>query len=410
MQGPTWTIIKKELRRVFTDRRLIFTILILPGLSIALMYSIMGNLMTDLMNDIDEHQPVIVMQDAPQEFIDYMGTNEITKDLTISYRDDVNRDAIKQDVANGTIDSVLIFDEAFTNSVDNYSTTDVIPNVDIIYANSENYSKQAKSMMQHVLGEYHNSIVETRVPNPSDLIAFTVNQGDEQSVIIDEKKETGQGLAGILPMLVSIMLFAGAMNVGMDAIAGEKERGTMATMLITPVPRSSIALGKIISISIIALCSTASSFLGIMASMPFASRLFSSGSSDSVNLMALGFGPVEFFQLIVLMLVMVAMYVAMIILISTFAKSMKEAGTFVTPIYLAVMVLSFLHLFSFETIEQWKYAIPIYGVIGGIKEILTFELTWTKFGIAVGVSAVFAAVMIYFIRKMFESERMMFDS
>jgi sodium transport system permease protein len=69
-------------------------------------------------------------------------------------------------------------------------------------------------------------------------------------------------------MLIIMFLFSGAMSIGPDSIAGEKERGTIATLLVTPVKRSEIAIGKVMSLSIISLFSATSSFIGIMLSLP----------------------------------------------------------------------------------------------------------------------------------------------
>lgn len=71
--------------------------------------------------------------------------------------------------------------------------------------------------------------------------------------------------SSMLPMLLMIFLFTGCMSVAPESIAGEKERGTIATLLVTPVKRSHIAIGKIIALSIIALLSGISSTLGIRA-------------------------------------------------------------------------------------------------------------------------------------------------
>ena len=83
------------------------------------------------------------------------------------------------------------------------------------------------------------------------LTVFTVNSDNPDMVIQDEQKAGGKALGMMLPYFVTILLFAGAMGLGTDMVAGEKERGTMASMLVAPIKRSSIVLGKVFALMII---------------------------------------------------------------------------------------------------------------------------------------------------------------
>ena len=67
-------------------------------------------------------------------------------------------------------------------------------------------------------------------------------------VVQDDQKASGKALGMMLPYFITILLFAGAMGIGTDMIAGEKERGTMASLLVTPVKRKSIVLGKVFAL------------------------------------------------------------------------------------------------------------------------------------------------------------------
>ena len=78
-----------------------------------------------------------------------------------------------------------------------------------------------------------------------------MNSDNPDMVIQDEQKAGGKALGMMLPYFVTILLFAGAMGLGTDMVAGEKERGTMASMLVAPIKRSSIVLGKVFALMII---------------------------------------------------------------------------------------------------------------------------------------------------------------
>ena len=77
---------------------------------------------------------------------------------------------------------------------------------------------------------------------------FTVNSDNDEAKLQDDSKAGGKMLGMVLPYIISILLCAGAMSLGSDSIAGEKERGTMATMLVLPVKRSHIVYGKLLAL------------------------------------------------------------------------------------------------------------------------------------------------------------------
>ena len=115
---------------------------------------------------------------------------------------------------------------------DYQTSTDTLPNVDIYYNPSENYSRDA---YYNILGALEYHATEIGIERFGDSYnPFTVNIGfdDNQNQIFDEEKASGQMFAGMLPMLIIMFLFSAAMSIGPDSIAGEKERGTIATLLV----------------------------------------------------------------------------------------------------------------------------------------------------------------------------------
>ena len=97
---------------------------------------------------------------------------------------------------------------------------------------------------------------------------FDINPGGEGYDLASEEDISAQVFSMMVPMLMMAFLFSGCMAVAPESIAGEKERGTIATLLVTPLKRSHLALGKILSLSVIAILSGLSSFLGTMLSLP----------------------------------------------------------------------------------------------------------------------------------------------
>lgn len=401
------TIIKKELKRVFDDRRLLFTTMILPAVTIAVIYSIMGLMITGMLDDFETHQTIAYVENAPAGFLELVASRNESKTLEFRQVND-NLEVIKEDIRNGEIDLLVVFEESFEEKLANYKQLEPLPTIETYYNSGEEYSYAARfGIFPTLISEYEDSIIAGRLGNAQYVKAFAIDPGQGIHNITNEQKATGKGLSNLIPVLITVFLFSGGMGIGMDTIAGEKERGTMATLLITPVKRETIALGKIIALGIVAIISALSSFAGILISLPFSKALFS--ASGEMDISALGFGLNEYLQLILIMVTMVGVFVGLIALASIFAKDTKEAGTYVTPIFMVIMVLGFMNMFNTSDVKTIHHAIPIYGSVASLRALFTFDVTCGGIAITCFVNIIITISLVYIIRRMFNSEKVMFN-
>lgn len=399
-------IVKKELTRVFTDRKLIISLFILPGVLIMVMYSIMGGLISDLEKDIETHIPTVYIQNAPED-LGYI-IDAVNYEGSITYLTSTDSiDSITDKILKGDIDLLVVFDEGFKGTIQNYKKLgDPIPEVRTFYNPTEDYSNAAKgNFTASVLSAYQQSLLAERMENIEQLQIFYVDRNPEASVIVDENKASGKFLSMLLPFLMNIMLFQGAMGLGMDSITGEKERGTLASMLISPVRRSEIVFGKLISLGIL----TSLSAVIYTVSVVIGIQNLSGGAMGAMT--SIKFAPVQILQLFALLIVLVYLYVSLVALVAVYARTQKEAGTYVTPLYILVMLGSIMTMFSSgggKGIEY--YAIPVYNGAIAIQNILVGELSMAQFGVTIGSLAIVAFLITTLITKAFNSERVMFNA
>ena len=151
---------------------------------------------------------------------------------------------------------------------------------------------------------------------------FDVNSGDEEYDLASKEDSTGQIFSMMLPMLLMIFLFSGCMAIAPESIAGEKERGTIATLLVTPMKRGQLAMGKIISLGIIGLLSGISSFVGTMLSLPKLMGTESNAMDASV------YSVTDYILLLLVILTTVLVLVGALAVISAFAKTVKDIAAF----------------------------------------------------------------------------------
>ena len=173
-------------------------------------------------------------------------------------------------------------------------------------------------------------------------------------------------------------------------------------MLITPLKRSDLALGKICALSIIALLSGISSTIGTLLSMPTLMQM----EGD----LGAAYSPVHYLALCLVILSTVLFLVACISLISAFAKTIKEAQTYVTPLMILAMVVGVTAMFGGgANTHLWAYFIPFYSSVQAMVGIFALELNWTYLLITVVSNLAYTAIGVWGLTRMFNSEKIMFQ-
>lgn len=414
-------MILKELRRVFVDKRLVFSVFILPAISNFALITLMGVMFSNMQENVETYIGSVYIKDASNEFKQFyeeyelnQSQNDVTNNsmiFDVKYLDNGEDIVpIKNSIKAGDKDLLVVFEEDFSDKVKNYKDQAVKPEIKTFYNATEELSNETRTnFVERVLTQYENVILQERFGNLNHVKAFDIDRDITSSIIQDEKKASGKVLSSVIPMLITILLFAGAMGVGVDTIAGEKERGTMATLLLTPVKRETIAAGKLISLGVISISSAIITFSSIMAAMPFASALFT-GGQEGVKV-SLNFSILNYIQLLLIMLTLVGVYVGLICLVSVRAKSVKEASTYNAPIFMLVMFAAYSNLFSQGTeVVAYKFLIPVYNSVIAIKSLFEFELTMQQFGLTI-LGNVFAIVVLAIvIGKTFNDEKIMLNA
>ncbi|GAB6108901.1 ABC transporter permease [Fusibacter bizertensis] len=394
-------IMKKELRRVFTDRRLIITNFILPAVSIAIIYSLMGFMIGRTSDEIEAHTTTILSVNMPAEVAALIDADE-----TMVYTDmEISKADAEAKIKDAEYDYYLYFDPGFSQKIVDY-TSGTLPKVEGLYSPKSDLSIEANYKVGRLLEVYRNQVLADRLGGESFLQAFSLETAEIE--LPKEDKGLDRSIANLIPMLVSIFIFAGAMGIGMDSIAGEKERGTIATMLLTPVDRGVIIGGKVLSLSVVALISMISSFIGVILSIPFSAKFLSSDGNFDMSQFALGGN--ELFMFFLCMIGLVGMYVTIISVLSMIANSLKEAGAYITPAYMLVMITAFMNMFSGSDVNGVSYYIPIYNNLVNMKQILTGDGNFINVLIAFGTSVVITLALLFIARKLMHKEKIVFPS
>lgn len=375
------TIIKKELKRVFTDPKLVFSVLILPGLLIFLLYSIMGSAIEkELMSTSTKE---IHLKNGPVEYIEILNNLEITYQIT-----NLDNNILEKQILDEEIFIVIIFDLDFENKVIN----DEIPNIEIIYSNIHNETVEYIKVIEQTLSLLTIELNET-------YHLFNINKTDQT----DNIKLVAKTISMLLPFLMTTFLFQGAMSIGPESIAGDKERGTIQTLLSTPTKRRDIAIGKIISLSILTILSALSNFVGVIFSI---TKITNLGSSINISDI---YKTNTFVNLFFITTATVLLITSITAVLSALAKNVKEASLISMPVMFISMIIGITSMYSNGSSNpRYIYFIPLYNSVMLFKDI--FMLNASSINIIIGISSnlLVFVLLVFVLTKQFESEKIMF--
>lgn len=390
----------KELARVFKDAKMLFSVFFLPVIIMIVVMSLVSNMSMKAEQDVEEHVSVVYVEHMPGDFEGFLKQAQVS----CSLRPVEDREEVRGQILNGEADLWIEFPEHFREAVSDYKTGDKILQVKTYYNPSEDYSRAAyETISTGALEMYRQALLAERVEDMQRLMVFTVNSDNPDLIIQDDQKAGGKVLGMMLPYFVTILLFAGAMGIGTDMVAGEKERGTMASLLVSPIKRSSIVLGKVFALMII---SGVSSVIYVVSMVIFMPQMLGGASGEDLGI-SLTLSARQIAMLAALLVAIAFLYSAVIVLVSVFAKTVKEASSYVMPMYMLVLVLGIMTMFTTNTPKTWFYMIPIYNTSIALQGILTQEVTAAQYGITLGVTLALGVLLIGVIAKAFESEKVM---
>lgn len=374
-------IVKKELLRILTDKRLCFTTIIMPGLMIFIMYALVGNVMSNTYSTLQNSEYTVVINNVPNDIKELLLKNKISfkeKNKPQNYYMNKIRDK--------NLDLYIDFDKNFEDNILNGTEKGVqVPSVSIYYNSQSNSSNTGYMLLSSILNEYKDCIRNV----------FYVNSGNDLYDLATTKDSTGQFVSMILPMLLITMLFSICASVAPDSIAGEKERGTMATLLVTPIKREQLAIGKILGLSIIVVLGGISSFIGAMLSLPFLSI-----GQDEIDTSVYSIN--DYLELFIIVISTVLIMISLTAIVSVLARSIKEASSSMAPLTILVALVGISGMYNQNGSNRLiHYIIPLYNSAQCMNEIFLFNGNINHVIITVISNLLYTIILVYILSKLF---------
>jgi sodium transport system permease protein len=226
--------------------------------------------------------------------------------------------------------------------------------------------------------------------------------------VASAEKVFGNTFGALLPYLVIVLCLTGAMYPAIDLTAGEKERGTIETILCSPVSRTHLVLGKFLMVltaslatSALATCSMAATFFG-------AREVLAGLAADQSNAVRAAIHPSAILAIFLMVLPVAVLLSAGLLAIALFAKSYKEAQSYISPLILVVIIPAVVALLPGVELNARLALVPVLNTSLVSKEIITGTYHWRYMALIFASSCVYAAGAIFLAVKMFQREDVLF--
>ncbi|MEQ3639902.1 MAG: ABC transporter permease [Alteromonas sp.] len=408
-----WLIFKKEFKELLRDRKTIIFMILLPLLLFPAIFGVgiffMSNAAEKAENEIlkyaivgEAYAPDIVesFSQASDKFeqvaIDGANTDTATATST-------DKEGYATLIKNETLDFVLVIPETFNPDI----LTSGQHKIEL-YLNDAGLNKvygRVAEIIDVYMDEYQLSAFTQLGLNESQQEALLKPISIEKQNIADDREVWGERIGGFLPYFIFILCLQGAMAPAADLGAGEKERGTLETLLISPMDRYKLVLGKFFTVSaagiITALITVSSMALwGIVLSQGMAIEFV-------VEVMSM-IGIVDFVLIFLMLVPVVAVFAAILLSLSIYARSFKEAQSYMGSLIMVVIFPVLIAMMpGVELKGAWVW-VPLTNVALAMKELFKGTMDYfALFGIFTS-TAVIAIGLIMFCIHWFNKEKVLF--
>lgn len=281
-----------------------------------------------------------------------------------------------------------------------------IPKPAVLYNVADEKSLFAYGQVREVMGRWEDQLLKDRL-RMANLPETLPSQVDARPVDLAGPEERAASLwSKVFPVLLVLMTVTGAFYPAVDLAAGEKERGTMETLLISPASRAEIVLGKFFTVMLFSVCTA----LLNLASMGVTGKYASSfGGAEGSRLEFLGPPPLgSLLWIAVLIVPLAALFSALCLSLATFARSTKEGQYYLTPLLLVAIGLTFFCLMPTVEITPFLSVLPVVGVTLLLKELLAGAGGYAYLAPVLVTSFGYASLALWWAIEQFSREEVLF--
>ncbi len=389
-------ILKKELKDTLRDRKTIIMMVLVPLLLVPML--ILGiNLVMSSQSDKAETK-IITIGISGGEFAPELYHKLLTNDK-IKIDDSIKSDSLAFYVKNETIDGALIIENDFQQKI-NADDQSVIQ---LLYKGTDAF-EAVYNRISTIIEEVDSTIVAER------LVRLNLDKNLFDAIAIDKvdlssiQEIIGKIGGGFLPYIFIIFGFMGAMYPGIDLGAGEKERGTLETLLSTPADRYEIVVGKFLMVMLASIMTATIAMLGVYIGV----QSYPEIPEEYLSIISEMFSIKMLLMILSLVIPISAFFAGLILSLSIYAKSFKEAQSMISPFNIIIIFPALLGTLPGIELNFTTALIPILNVSLATKDVLAGTIDPLLLAEVYVSLFIYASISLLFCVKWFKREETLF--
>jgi len=352
------TIAKKELTDITRDRRTIIMMIVLPFVLIPGLFGVVYTIQSQQAEKATEQQMKVSFfgqEYAPELFQAFADLDKVI------ILDQITADSVDSYIQNEYLDAAIYVNREYQESIDQNKQAPII----IKFKGTDSFGI-TRDRIKSLLTAQENQIITKRMNQlslkPDIVKAYQIEYKDVAST----QEKLGKFVGGFLPYFFIIFGFMGAMYPALDLGAGEKERGTLETILSSPATRLDVVLGKFL---VVMLAAITTAFIAL-GGMYFGIQTFPDIEPWVLEVVNVILSAKTVILMMSLIIPISAFFSALLLGLSIYAKSFKEAQSIVGPLNIAIIFPALIGTLPGIELNAITSLIPILNVSLASKDII----------------------------------------
>jgi len=396
-----WTNVRllfsKELLGAVRDRRTLFLTVFFPLIFYPLILSVMGQLNQVEQRRLESLVPVVAV-------VDRSGDDVFAEQL-----DQARGFHVTQTMTEDRALEALQGEEVqLLMTVDKESGGEGLGLiVDLYYDGADQVGVLAAGRAREFLESYLREVVTGKL----EALGYDYDELTVPLTVNVEDVATGESLgrmilSRLLPYFMVLAILTGAMGLGAEITAGEKERSTIATLLVSQLTRTQIVLGKFFTVLTVSLVSSLLSAVGLMIGVTF----FGEGLTGSLTGAVFRLDLPAFGWMLLVLVPLAVILSALVVIVGSYARSQKEASTYLLPIYMVIVLVGMMSMTGGITFEGTRFLIPVANALYALQDIIVGDLVTRNLLYTLCANVFAGVVLIAAAVRLFKREAVLFRS
>jgi len=394
-------LFSKELLGAVRDRRTLILTVFFPLIFYPLIIGVMGHFTTAEQVRLDTMIPTVIIVDNSDDEVFQNRVRQASAFYPL----------FVSDVKNGLQDLQDKIGQVMMAAKKDTGGPGIGLDVTLYYDQTDQIGVVAAARVRDFLQIYLSDVLREKLDSlgmdydslspPINLTVQNVATGESMGRMI---------LSRLLPYFMVLAILTGAMGLGAEITAGEKERGTIATLLVSQLSRTEIVLGKFLTILTVSLVSSILSAVGLLVGVHFfGGSLAATGAAQGVQA-TFSLSLASFGWMLVVLIPLAIILSALVVIVGTYARSQKEASTYLMPIYMVIVLIGLVSMSGGVTFAGTRFLIPIANALYALQEIIVGNLQFSHLVYTLAANIICGAVLIAASIQAFKREAVLFRS